>query len=107
MTGVFSPEATSCRCNSIPEIAAKLHIEQQTVERRAMGITKKCFRGWICHWIQSRRAQPPAKRAAKTFIIIDDGNREMIQELLHTTRDTEASSQLPRRLLPFGESATF
>src|SRR5208337_4804995 len=64
--------------------AVKLHIEQQAAERRRLCVTKKCFRRWICHRVQSRRAQQPAKRTAQTFIVIDDGNREMIEELLHT-----------------------
>ena len=34
----------------------------------------------------SIQPQQPAKRAAKIFIVIDDGNKELIEELLHTTQ---------------------
>ena len=76
---------------------------QQAVEKQVTGITEKCFCGSICHRAHSRYAQQPSNRAAKTFIVIDDSNREMIEELIH--KEGKANSQLPQRLLPFREGA--
>ena len=103
MTGVFSPEAASCRCNSIPEIPPSCTSSNRQSKGRCWESAEKCFRGSICHRAHSRCAQQPAQRTAKTFVVIDDSNRERSRSLFTRIRKARLTPNCLSDYCPLGK----